>query len=64
MKQLRLEKGLIHTSGKMVLLDKLLPKLKSEGHKVNIDYGVECCCSRCWVRGEIHIRLEDLKKLA
>lgn len=31
---LRLEKGLIHTSGKMVLLDKLLPKLKSEGHKV------------------------------
>lgn len=35
LKQLRLEKGLIHTSGKMVLLDKLLPKLKSEGHKVN-----------------------------
>ena len=34
LKQLRLEKGLIHTSGKMVLLDKLLPKLKSEGHKV------------------------------
>ncbi|CAN0440645.1 unnamed protein product, partial [Laminaria digitata] len=33
-KELRLEKGLIHTSGKMVLLDKLLPKLKSEGHKV------------------------------
>lgn len=34
LKQLRLEKGLIHTSGKMVLLDKLLPKLRSEGHKV------------------------------
>lgn len=34
MNHLRLEKGLIHTSGKMVLLDKLLPKLKSEGHKV------------------------------
>lgn len=34
MKKLRLEKGLILTSGKMVLLDKLLPKLKSEGHKV------------------------------
>lgn len=33
--QMRLEKGLIHTSGKMILLDKLLPKLKSEGHKVN-----------------------------
>lgn len=34
MRQSRLEKGLIHTSGKMVLLDKLLPKLRSEGHKV------------------------------
>ena len=29
-----LEHGLVYTSGKMVLLDKLLPKLKSEGHKV------------------------------
>ncbi|CAN0131795.1 unnamed protein product, partial [Ascophyllum nodosum] len=36
MRQLQLEKGLIHTSGKMILLDKLLPKLRSEGHKVLI----------------------------
>jgi SNF2 family DNA or RNA helicase len=28
-------KGLIQSSGKMVLLDKLLPKLKREGHKVS-----------------------------
>lgn len=27
-------KGIISTSGKMVLLDKLLPKLRSQGHKV------------------------------
>jgi len=29
------------TSGKMVLLDKLLPKLRNEGHKVS------CCCCCC-----------------
>ena len=27
-------KGIISTSGKMVLLDKLLPKLRAQGHKV------------------------------
>jgi len=32
----RMEENIIPTSGKMVLLDKLLPKLKSEGHKVLI----------------------------
>ena len=31
-----LEHGLIMTSGKMVLLDKLLPKLRDEGHKILI----------------------------
>tara|TARA_B110000305_G_scaffold52357_1_gene57321 strand:- start:841 stop:1509 length:669 start_codon:yes stop_codon:yes gene_type:complete len=30
------EHGLINSSGKMVLLDKLLPKLKAEGHKILI----------------------------
>ena len=30
----RMEDVLIPTSGKMVLIDKLLPKLKKEGHKV------------------------------
>jgi len=30
------ESGYVHTSGKMVLLDKLLPKLREEGHKVLI----------------------------
>lgn len=43
MNHLRLEKGLIHTSGKMVLLDKLLPKLRSEGHKVR------CHVMSCYV---------------
>ncbi len=32
----RLERGLVQSSGKMMLLDKLLPKLRSEGHKVLI----------------------------
>lgn len=32
----RMEKFLIPTSGKMVLIDKLLPKLQKEGHKVLI----------------------------
>jgi chromodomain-helicase-DNA-binding protein 7 len=32
----RVEKGLIASSGKMVLIDKLLPKLRREGHKVLI----------------------------
>ncbi len=32
----RLERGLVQCSGKMILLDKLLPKLRSEGHKVLI----------------------------
>ena len=32
----RMEENIIPTSGKMVLLDKLLPKLKAEGHKVLI----------------------------
>ena len=32
----RLSEGLIKASGKMVLIDKLLPKLKREGHKVLI----------------------------
>ena len=32
--QQRIEEGLIPSSGKMVLLDKLLPKLRKEGHKV------------------------------
>jgi chromodomain-helicase-DNA-binding protein 7 len=30
----RMEEVLIPTSGKMVLIDKLLPKLRKEGHKV------------------------------
>jgi SNF2 family DNA or RNA helicase len=30
----RMNEVLIPSSGKMVLLDKLLPKLKREGHKV------------------------------
>ena len=30
------ERGYVQTSGKMVLLDKLLPKLRKEGHKVLI----------------------------
>jgi len=30
----RVERGLVMSSGKMVLVDKLLPKLKREGHKV------------------------------
>jgi SNF2 family DNA or RNA helicase len=34
--QLLCEHGYIMTSGKMVLLDKLLPKLRQEGHKVLI----------------------------
>jgi hypothetical protein len=34
--QLRMERGLIASSGKMVLIDKLLPKLRREGHKVLI----------------------------
>lgn len=29
-------KALIHSSGKMVLIDKLLPKLKDNGHRVLI----------------------------
>ena len=33
-KKKRIADFLIQTSGKMVLIDKLLPKLKSEGHKV------------------------------
>lgn len=33
-KKKRIEDFLIQTSGKMVLIDKLLPKLKAEGHKV------------------------------
>lgn len=36
MQQLRMERGLIASSGKMVLIDKLLPKLRREGHKVLI----------------------------
>jgi SNF2 family DNA or RNA helicase len=32
----RMEENIIPTSGKMVLLDKLLPKLRKEGHKVLI----------------------------
>jgi molybdopterin-guanine dinucleotide biosynthesis protein len=31
-----MEECLIPSSGKMVLIDKLLPKLKKEGHKVGI----------------------------
>ena len=32
----RMEEIMIPASGKMVLLDKLLPKLQKEGHKVGI----------------------------
>ena len=32
----RVAQGLVLSSGKMVLIDKLLPKLKREGHKVLI----------------------------
>ena len=32
----RMERGLVATSGKMVLIDKLLPKLRREDHKVLI----------------------------
>ena len=42
--QRRIEEGLIPSSGKMVLLDKLLPKLRKEGHKVCIVYVVYICC--------------------
>jgi len=31
-----MERGLVASSGKMVLVDKLLPKLRREGHKVLI----------------------------
>jgi len=31
----RTERGLVASSGKMVLIDKLLPKLKRENHKVS-----------------------------
>lgn len=36
LQRIRLERGLIASSGKMVLMDKLLPKLRREGHKVLI----------------------------
>jgi superfamily II DNA/RNA helicase len=50
-KRLRMETSFIPSSGKMVLLDKLLPKLQKEGHKVlifsqmvrMIDYIEEYC---------------------
>lgn len=45
-KKKRIEDFLIQTSGKMVLIDKLLPKLKSEGHKVKRTlepYMLHCC---------------------
>lgn len=40
----RMEQVLIPSSGKMVLLDKLLPKLRKEGHKVR---SYCCCCIEC-----------------
>ena len=45
---------LVHSSGKMVLLDKLLPKLRREGHKVRhvLQEKMQrslCQCSACAV---------------
>ena len=34
---------LVQSSGKMLLLHKLLPKLKDEGHKVNLPCGKNTC---------------------
>ena len=47
-KKKRIADFLIQTSGKMVLIDKLLPKLKSEGHKVRRDY-VHAIRVSCWL---------------
>jgi hypothetical protein len=40
----RMTEVLVPSSGKMVLLDKLLPKLKKEGHKVSGWGGGSCRC--------------------
>ena len=40
----RMEEILIPTSGKMVLIDKLLPKLQKEGHKVSVLCGYIYVC--------------------
>jgi superfamily II DNA or RNA helicase len=61
----RLEKGLVQSSGKMILLDKLLPKLKREGHKVLIfsqfimmlDMLAEYCSLRGYARERLDGRV-------
>jgi SNF2 family DNA or RNA helicase len=58
----RLEKGLVESSGKMVLLDKLLPKLKREGHKVLLFSQfismLDILSEFCGLRGIVHERLD------
>ncbi|CAM9686350.1 unnamed protein product, partial [Phaeothamnion confervicola] len=58
----RLEKGLVQGAGKMVLLDKLLPKLQSEDHKVLIFSQfigmIDMLSEFCRLRGFKHERLD------
>ncbi len=58
----RLERGLVQSSGKMILLDKLLPKLKSEGHKVLIFSQfimmLDMLAEYCRLRGYLHETLD------
>jgi len=60
--QLLNEHGYIKTSGKMVLLDKLLPKLRSEGHKVLVFSQMvkmlDLISEYCDFRGFRHERLD------
>jgi len=56
------ERGYVQTSGKMVLLDKLLPKLRNEGHKVLIFSQMvrmlDLISEYCDFRGFKHERLD------
>lgn len=56
------EHGYIKTSGKMVLLDKLLPKLRAEGHKVLVFSQMvkmlDLISEYCDIRGFRHERLD------
>jgi chromodomain-helicase-DNA-binding protein 7 len=56
------KRGYVDTSGKMVLLDKLLPKLRSEGHKVLIFSQMvrmlDLISEYCDFRGYKHERLD------
>ena len=45
-----IQNSLIQASGKLVLIDKLLPKLKESGHKVCVGDQYDVVWSRtCWV---------------